>query len=58
MIHRLSEKAQFITTTFRPELLKDADRFYGVTFANKISRIDAISREAALTFVEAEQTNQ
>jgi structural maintenance of chromosome 3 (chondroitin sulfate proteoglycan 6) len=35
MIHDLSSKAQFLTTTFRPEQLKQADKFYGVTFNNK-----------------------
>ncbi|KAF9944186.1 Structural maintenance of chromosomes protein 3, partial [Modicella reniformis] len=28
MIHSLSEQAQFITTTFRPEMLANADKFY------------------------------
>ncbi|KAI0028167.1 RecF/RecN/SMC, partial [Vararia minispora EC-137] len=32
MIHELSESAQFITTTFRPEMLVHADKFYGVLF--------------------------
>ena len=36
MIARMSDKAQFITTTFRPELLTNADKFYGVTYRNKV----------------------
>jgi len=36
MIHELSNDAQFITTTFRPELLEHADKFYGVKFRNKV----------------------
>ncbi|KAJ1556061.1 Structural maintenance of chromosomes protein 3 [Cladochytrium tenue] len=56
MVHELSEKAQFITTTFRPELLHHADKFYGVTFTNKVSRIQAITREDAMKFVDQEQT--
>lgn len=52
MIHSLSKHAQFITTTFRPELLAEADKFYGVTFQNKVSRIHAIGKEYALGFVE------
>ena len=36
MIHTLSEDAQFITTTFRPELLEHANKFYGVKFRNKV----------------------
>jgi structural maintenance of chromosome 3 (chondroitin sulfate proteoglycan 6) len=52
MIYNMSEKAQFITTTFRPELLANADKFYGVTFQGKVSRIHAITKENALGFVE------
>ena len=37
MIHELSSDAQFITTTFRPELLEKADKFYGVKLRNKVS---------------------
>lgn len=36
MIHELAQEAQFITTTFRPELLEHADKFYGVKFRNKV----------------------
>ncbi|CAG0882056.1 unnamed protein product [Darwinula stevensoni] len=36
MIHELSKDAQFITTTFRPELLEHANKFYGVKFRNKV----------------------
>jgi len=52
MIHRMSENAQFITTTFRPELLANSDKNYRVFFANKVSTISEISREAALEFVQ------
>ncbi|KAI8618127.1 putative chromosome segregation protein SudA [Chytriomyces sp. MP71] len=55
MVHELSSSAQFITTTFRPELLVNADKFYGVTFTNKVSRIQCITREDATQFVEQEQ---
>ncbi|KAG0348496.1 Structural maintenance of chromosomes protein 3 [Podila humilis] len=57
MIHSLSEKAQFITTTFRPEMLANADKFYGVTFQNKLSALNVISKEEALDFVEQEQAH-
>ena len=55
MIHKLSENAQFITTTFRPELVANADKFYGVAFQGKVSRIHAIAKEHALEFVGQEQ---
>ncbi|KAI9319336.1 hypothetical protein BX666DRAFT_1458042 [Dichotomocladium elegans] len=54
MIHKLSENGQFITTTFRSELLANADKFYGVTFQGKVSRIHEISKENAVGFVEQE----
>ncbi|KAG0047526.1 Structural maintenance of chromosomes protein 3 [Gryganskiella cystojenkinii] len=57
MIHTLSEKAQFITTTFRPEMLANADKFYGVSFQNKVSLVNAITKEEALDFVEQEQAH-
>lgn len=52
MIHELSGDAQFITTTFRPELLEHADKFYGVVFRNKVSHIQCVSKEEAQDFVE------
>ncbi|KAJ1970892.1 Structural maintenance of chromosomes protein 3 [Dimargaris xerosporica] len=54
MIHDLSENAQFITTTFRPEMLANCDKFYGVTFVNKVSNVNCITKEDALGFVEQE----
>lgn len=43
MIMELAEHAQFITTTFRPELLESADKFYGVKFRNKVSSMIGFS---------------
>ncbi|XP_068115009.1 structural maintenance of chromosomes protein 3 [Hyperolius riggenbachi] len=53
----LASHAQFITTTFRPELLESADKFYGVKFRNKVSHIDVISAEQAKDFVEDDTTH-
>lgn len=52
MIHKSSDKAQFITTTFRPELLESAENFYGVQFKNKVSHVLFITKEQAKDFVE------
>jgi structural maintenance of chromosome 3 (chondroitin sulfate proteoglycan 6) len=49
---------QFITTTFRPELVKVADRVYGVTHKNRVSRVDVITKEEALYFIEHDQSHQ
>lgn len=58
MIKRLADNAQFITTTFRPELLDSADKFYGVTFQNKVSHIACVSKEAAAGFIEEESADK
>jgi len=52
MISRMSSETQFITTTFRNEMLTSADKFYGVSFENKTSEIRVIDR------AEAEQIMQ
>ena len=38
---------QFISTTFRPELIKVSDCCFGVTHVGKMSQINAISAEEA-----------
>lgn len=57
MIHELSDNAQFITTTFRPELLENAHKFYGVRFRNKVSHVDCVTREVARDFVDDDTTH-
>lgn len=57
MIRELAHNAQFITTTFRPEMVQVASKHYGVLFdANKVSSIRSISRDEANEFVEAAAT--
>lgn len=43
--------AQFITSTFRPEMVQAADKCYGVSHLHKISRIRALGAEEALEFI-------
>ncbi|KAI4308346.1 hypothetical protein L6164_031429 [Bauhinia variegata] len=59
MIQRLAEtqNTQFITTTFRPELVKVAHRIYGVTHKNRVSFVNVVSKEDALEFIEQDQTH-
>lgn len=54
MIARISEstRAQFICTTFRPELINRATKAYGVVFAHGKSDMREIDRQTALEFVE------
>jgi structural maintenance of chromosome 3 (chondroitin sulfate proteoglycan 6) len=42
---------QFIATTFRPELVQVCDKVYGVSHAARVSRVDVITKEAALQFI-------
>ena len=43
--------AQFITTTFRPELVAAADQCYGIALQNKVSNIYPLEKREAETFV-------
>ena len=52
LILEQADEAQFITTTFRPELLESGDKFYGVKFRNKVSHIECVGKEEAADFVE------
>ncbi|XP_068992609.1 structural maintenance of chromosomes protein 3-like [Neodiprion pinetum] len=52
VIHELSSTVQFITTTFRPELIEHAHKHYGVTVRNKVSYIECVTRKRALEFVQ------
>ncbi|KAG1686266.1 hypothetical protein DVH05_007040 [Phytophthora capsici] len=55
LIHRQAQSkdspAQFITSTFRPELVNIADKFYGIGYQNKISNVYAMSKEESLDFI-------
>ncbi|CAH2060877.1 unnamed protein product [Thlaspi arvense] len=58
MIRRLADdtvSTQFITTTFRPELVKVADKIYGVFHKNRVSIVNVISKDRALDFIEKDQ---
>ena len=56
-IQELAQEAQFITTTFRPELVERAHRWFGVLFsAQKVSSVVEIARDDARAFVEAAET--
>lgn len=59
MVRRMADMAstQFITTTFRPELVKVADKIYGVTHKNRVSRVNVVTKEEALDFIEHDQSH-
>ena len=55
MIKELSVDGQFIITTFRPELLSQGDKHFGVIFdAKKVSSIQPITEEDGMQFVQAQ----
>ena len=45
---------QFICTTFRPEMLRVADKCFGVRFGNNVSSIREETMENALDFIESQ----
>jgi len=45
---------QFVTTTFRPELIHAADKHFGVTHAAKMSTIKSVEKEEALRIIASE----
>lgn len=45
---------QFITTTFRPEFVNAGDMWYGVTHKKKVSGVQEVGRDVALTFISDE----
>ena len=47
---------QFITTTFRPELIHSGDQFYGVTHRNKSSTIRTIDKTEAMRIITEDQS--
>jgi len=43
--------AQFIVTTFRPEMVQAADKWFGIKFAHKVSTVGTIDKAQAMKFV-------
>jgi len=55
LINKEAENCQMILTTFRPELIEGANRFYRVYMKNRTSRIDCVTKKAAKDAI-AQQT--
>lgn len=45
---------QFITTTFRPEFVNAGDKWFGVIHKKKVSTVEQVKRDVALTFITNE----
>jgi len=55
LIARDAKNAQMVLTTFRPEIIETADRFYRVYQKNRVSRVECVPRAEAKRVIE-EQT--
>ena len=55
LINKEASRCQMVITTFRPELIENADRFYRVYMKNRTSRVDCVSRKDAKKAI-ADQT--
>ena len=42
---------QFIVSTFRPELVETADKWYGISLQSKVSQVHAMPKKEALKFI-------
>ncbi|TMW60418.1 hypothetical protein Poli38472_000460 [Pythium oligandrum] len=49
--HSKENPAQFITSTFRPELVSVSDKFYGIGYQNKISNVYTMTKQESLDFI-------
>lgn len=49
--HDSKEPMQFITSTFRPEMVNVADAHYGIGHQNKVSNIHQMGKEETLDFI-------
>ena len=47
--------AQFIVTTFHPQIVQVADNIYGVSHRNRISNVVMVERSDAIEFLQAEE---
>lgn len=45
--------SQFIITTFHPQVIRRADKVYGVSHTHRISKVDVVTHEDALAFVQS-----
>ena len=58
ILKQARNNTQFITTTFRPEFVNAGDKWFGVTHRRKVSSVDEVEQDVALTFITDEPTNR
>lgn len=50
--------AQFIVTTFHPQIVEVSDKSYATEHSHRVSRVREIPRKAALQFVVQDKSHQ
>ncbi|PNH04999.1 Structural maintenance of chromosomes protein 3, partial [Tetrabaena socialis] len=50
--HDATNPAQFIVTTFHPQIVAEGDRFFGVAHTNRISQVYTLNRGDAMQFLQ------
>lgn len=58
ILKQARSNTQFITTTFRPEFVNAGDKWFGVTHRRKVSSVDEVEQDVALTFITDEPSNR
>lgn len=50
--------AQFIITTFHPQIIEETDKVYGVAHQNRISTVEVMTKEDAFAFFSREDSRE
>ncbi|GMH33553.1 hypothetical protein BSKO_01387 [Bryopsis sp. KO-2023] len=50
--------AQFIVTTFHPQIIEETDKVFGVAHTNRISRVEVMTKEDAYAFFSSEEVQE
>eukprot|EP01027_Heterolobosea_sp_BB2_P013978 GEZU01020114.1.p1 GENE.GEZU01020114.1~~GEZU01020114.1.p1 ORF type:complete len:113 (-),score=54.38 GEZU01020114.1:84-395(-) len=58
MIQKLAKDAQFITATFKKEMVDHGDKFFQIQFKHKVSSIRSVPKEVALEVINEVQRQE
>ncbi|ELP89408.1 structural maintenance of chromosome protein, putative [Entamoeba invadens IP1] len=58
LITEQSKEAQYVVTTFRPELIGPAKKWYEIKHQNKVSSISVVTKEDALDVIKEDEINR
>ena len=51
-------KAQYLITTFKPEVVREGDKFFQIEYQNRISRVKEVSLDEALEKITPSETTK